>query len=128
MLFHPFSSEEPIIILQVLIEGWTKDDRRMIEGWLGNNVTINSVLAYIYCNVVIVMLCPNVMCNACALLVLCFDYIHSFIVKFVLNPKRINTTLNNFLYICNINACSKSTSVNNMQFWRGMNVNGIPFP
>ena len=74
------------------------------------------------------MLCPNVMCNACALLVLCFDYIHSIIVKFVLNPKRINTTLNNFLYICNINACSKSTSVNNMQFWRGVNVNGIPFP
>ena len=66
--------------------------------------------------------------NACAVLVLCFDYIHSFIVKFVLNPKRINTTLNNFLYICNINACSKSTSVNNMQFWRGVNVNGIPFP
>ena len=72
-------------------------------------MTINSVLAYIYCNVVIVMLCPKVMCNACALLVLCFDYIHSIIVKFVLNPKRINTTLNNFIYICNINACSKST-------------------
>ena len=116
MLFHSLYFEDTIIILQVPIEGWTKDERRMIEGWLGNNVTINSVLVYIYCNVVIVMLCPNVMCNACAVLVLCFDYIHSFIVKFVLNPKRINTTLSNFLYICNINACSKSTSVNNMQF------------
>ena len=40
------------------------------------------------------------MCNACAVLVLCFDYIHSFIVKFVLNPKQINTTPNNFLYLC----------------------------
>ena len=46
------------------------------------------------------MLCPNVMCNACAVLVLCFDYIHSFIVKFVLNPKQINTTPDNFLYLC----------------------------
>ena len=54
--------------------------------------------------------------NTCAVVVLCFDYIHSFIVKFVLNQKRINTILNNFLYICNINACSKSTSVNDMQF------------
>ena len=40
------------------------------------------------------------MCNACAWLVLCFDYIHSFIVKFVLNPKQINTTPDNFLYLC----------------------------
>ena len=42
------------------------------------------------------------MCNACALLVLCFDYIHSFIVKFVLNPKQINTTPDNFLYLCTV--------------------------
>ena len=97
----------PLFILRRYNNHPPSPNRRMVEGWLGNNVTINSVLAYIYCNVVIVMLCPKVMCNACALLVLCFDYIHSFIVKFVLNQKRINTILNNFLYICNINACSK---------------------
>ena len=56
----------PFFILRRYNNHPPSPNRRMVEGWLGNNVTINSVLAYIYCNVVIVMLCPKVMCNACA--------------------------------------------------------------
>ena len=35
------SSVDPIIILQLPIEGWSKDDRRMIEGWTKDDRRLN---------------------------------------------------------------------------------------